>query len=124
MYSIISTNRQRQQLWIRLFGRVELPVLNDQPRQQELRDGPVQAYDLDLRSLHPGDRARLAAYAAQRYGMDYAETKAMLDVATSWPIEDHGDIELVTVEERPSPAFSFVEMWRRIGNRLWGAYAH
>ena len=69
------------------------------------------AYDLDLRALHTGDRFRLAAYAAGRYGRDYNEVRRSLETAVSWPIEDRGDIELVMVEEA-SPAFSFMNIGR------------
>ena len=102
----------RAALWERLFGTVTLPVLHSQPRVQQMAgQGSMLAYDLDLRALHTGDRFRLAAYAAGRYGQDYNKVRRSLETAVSWPIEDRGDIELVMVEEA-SPSFSFINIGR------------
>lgn len=121
MYRITTSNRKREQLWQRLFGRSDLPVLHAAPRLQELPGRTVLAYDLALQMLHAGDRARLAAHAAWRYGLDYEQARQTLDGELSWTIEDRGDLELVTVDL--SPAFIFgnvlhlhdagiIEFWR------------
>lgn len=102
MYQVTTSDMQRRQLWQRLFGRAELPVLNARPRLQELPGRSVLAYDLALQTLHAGDRARLAAYAARRYGLDYDHARRTLESEATWPIEDRGDLKLVAEQ---SPAF-------------------
>jgi len=96
-----TSDERRRQLWLRVFGVDVLPVIGDAARVQEIRGQSLPAYDLHLRALHPGQRARLAAHISRKYGRGYADVRTELDTATSWPLIDNGDLETV---QQPAPS--------------------
>lgn len=95
-YVIQSKDQWRTQLWERLFGLRELPVVTNRARWQDINGRNVYAYDLDLSRLSEYQRYRFAGYIAKRTGRSYTnDVRPEIDSRVTYPVEASGCIVLV-----------------------------
>lgn len=106
---ITTTDTRRLARWQHLFGLDRLPVLSRWTRFDVVDGFETPCYALELGQLTQLQRDRLACYAARRTGRPYADVRAEINAAVSWPVKASGCyvVEDEATVVRPSPLFVF-----------------
>lgn len=104
---ITTTDTRRLARWQHLFGLDRLPVLSRWTRFDFVDGFEAPCYDLALGELTQLQRDRLACYASRRTGRLYADVRAEINAAVSWPVKAAGCtvVEDEATVVRPSPLF-------------------
>lgn len=123
-YFVITTDPRRAARWEHILGTEKVPVLCRHARWQMVGGREVLAYDLALSRLSQGQRDRLACYAAKRVRRPYAELRAEIEAAVSWPVaaRDCRVVEKSETVERPSlfMPIVFAPEYNRLSLAGWG----
>jgi hypothetical protein len=116
--AMIRTNDpRRRQLWLRLFGVDQLPVLAGRPRWVCDVSGDREVYDLDLQRLRPGAVYRLAGYVARCKRRPYALVLSEIQTSGFWVDATDCVVEETAAGKRP------FFLWATLPTTQGAAYA-